>query len=101
MTVPDRTPVEGPGDLWAAFKSSADPQARQALILRYTPLVRFIAGRVQAGTRRTLDSSNLSANGVLGLVHAIDEFEPERGFKFETYAVHCIKNSILDGERDA
>ncbi len=76
------------------------PQVRKDLILRYMPLVKFVAGRVQARSPRALDSSNLFANGVLGLVHAIDRFAPERGVKFETYAINCIKQSILDGERD-
>ena len=101
MTVPDRTPGEELSDLWAAFRTTADPEVRKALILGYTPLVKFIATRVQARSPRALDSSNLFANGVLGLVHAIDRFEPRRGFKFETYAIHCIKGWILEGERNA
>jgi RNA polymerase sigma factor for flagellar operon FliA len=99
MTVPDRTPGEELSDLWALFKSSADPQAREALILQYSPLVKFVAGRVAVGLPRNVDQSDLVSNGVFGLIDAIDKFEPERGFKFETYAINRIKGSILDGLR--
>jgi RNA polymerase sigma factor FliA len=99
MTVPDRTPGEELNDLWALFKSSADPQAREALILQYSPLVKFVAGRVAVGLPRNVDQSDLVSNGVFGLIDAIDKFEPERGFKFETYAINRIKGSILDGLR--
>ena len=99
MTVPDRTPGEALGDLWAHFKLSADPAAREALILQYSPLVKFVAGRVAVGLPRNVDQSDLVSNGVFGLIDAIDKFEPERGFKFETYAINRIKGSILDGLR--
>ena len=99
MTLPDRTPGEELSDLWALFKSSADPQAREALILQYSPLVKFVAGRVAVGLPRNVDQSDLVSNGVFGLIDAIDKFEPERGFKFETYAINRIKGSILDGLR--
>ena len=48
MTDPDRTPGEELSDLRTAFKTTADPRVRKALILGYTPLVKFIATRVQA-----------------------------------------------------
>ena len=99
MTVPDRTPGEELSDLWAHFKLSADPQAREALILQYSPLVKFVAGRVAVGLPRNVDQADLVSNGVFGLIDAIDKFEPERGFKFETYAINRIKGSILDGLR--
>ena len=99
MTVADRTPGEALGDLWAHFKLSADPAAREALILQYSPLVKFVAGRVAVGLPRNVDQADLVSNGVFGLIDAIDKFEPERGFKFETYAINRIKGSILDGLR--
>ena len=99
MSVPDRTEGEALGDLWAHFKLSADPAAREALILQYSPLVKFVAGRVAVGLPRNVDQSDLVSNGVFGLIDAIDKFEPERGFKFETYAINRIKGSILDGLR--
>ena len=99
MTVPPRTPGEELSDLWAHFKLTADPKAREALILHYSPVVKFVAGRVAVGLPRNVDQADLVSNGVFGLIDAIDKFEPERGFKFETYAINRIKGSILDGLR--
>lgn len=87
------------GDLWRRLKSSGDHQAREALILQYSPLVKFVAGRLAVGLPRNVDQADLVSNGVFGLIDAIDKFEPERGFKFETYAINRIKGSILDGLR--
>ena len=95
----DRTPAELLGELWARFKSSADPAAREALILQYAPLVKFVAGRVASGLPRNVDQSDLVSSGVLGLIDAIEKFKPELGWKFETYAAGRIKGSIIDGLR--
>jgi RNA polymerase sigma factor for flagellar operon FliA len=87
------------GQFWHLFKLNGDPHAREALILQYSPLVKFVAGRVAVGLPRNVDQADLVSNGVFGLIDAIDKFEPERGFKFETYAINRIKGSILDGLR--
>ena len=83
-------------DLWTAFKSSGDERAREGLILHYSPLVKFVAGRVGSGLLRNVDQNDLVSFGTFGLIDAVDKFEPERGFKFETYAVNRIKGAILD-----
>ena len=97
--MPDQTPGDALDDLWVRFRSSADPAARDALILQYAPLVKVIAGRLAAGLPRNVDQADLVSTGVLGLIDAINKFEPERGNKFETYATPRIKGSILDGLR--
>jgi len=83
-------------ELWKRFKDSEDPRAREGLILHYSPLVKFVAGRLRAGLPRNVDPSDLASYGTFGLIDAIDKFEPERGYKFETYAVNRIKGAILD-----
>ncbi|HKZ19911.1 MAG TPA: FliA/WhiG family RNA polymerase sigma factor [Acidimicrobiia bacterium] len=95
---PDEEQSAVPG-LWQRLKEESDGSAREALILQYSPLVKFVAGRVAAGLPRNVDQSDLVSYGVFGLIDAIDKFEPERGFKFETYAINRIKGSILDGLR--
>jgi len=82
--------------LWEEFKASGSPKAREGLILHYSPLVKFVAGRLRAGLPRNVDPSDLVSYGTFGLIDAIDKFEPERGYKFETYAVNRIKGAILD-----
>jgi RNA polymerase sigma factor for flagellar operon FliA len=91
--------VDDPNDisvLWERFKARADGIARDGLILHYSPLVKFVAGRIAVGLPRSVDQADLVSYGVFGLIDAIDKFEPERGFKFETYAINRIKGAILD-----
>ena len=90
---PEKTQVEG---LWKGFKASGDADTRQRLIIHYSPLVKYVAGRVGAGLPRSVDQNDLASYGLFGLIDAIDKFEPDRGFKFETYAINRIKGAILD-----
>ena len=82
--------------LWQSYKATGDERAREGLILHYSPLVKFVAGRVGSGLPKNVDHSDLVSFGTFGLIDAVDKFEPERGFKFETYAVNRIKGAILD-----
>ncbi len=90
---PDKTQIDA---LWETFKANADPSIRERLIIHYSPLVKYVAGRVGAGLPRSVDQGDLASYGLFGLIDAIDRFEPERGFKFETYAINRIKGAILD-----
>lgn len=90
---PERTQVEA---LWELFKAKGEPDIRERLILHYSPLVKYVAGRVGAGLPRSVDQNDLASYGLFGLIDAIDKFEPDRGFKFETYAINRIKGAILD-----
>jgi len=95
----DRIRAPEPSDLdgyWRRFKESGDQEAREGLILHFSPLVKFVAGRVGVGLPRNVEQADLISYGMFGLIDAIDKFEPERGFKFETYAVNRIKGAILD-----
>ncbi len=99
MTEAIRVPERGEAELeelWDTFKSTSDPAAREGLILHYSALVKFVAGRLRAGLPRSVDPQDLISYGTFGLIDAIDKFDPERGYKFETYAVNRIKGAILD-----
>ncbi len=99
MTEATRVPERGEQELaalWDKFKTSGDAQAREGLILHYSALVKFVAGRVRAGLPRSVDPQDLASYGTFGLIDAIDKFDLERGYKFETYAVNRIKGAILD-----
>jgi RNA polymerase sigma factor for flagellar operon FliA len=90
---------EGAGDvdrLWAAYKDSSDRDVRDQLILHYSPLVKFVAGRVAVGLPQNVDQGDLVSYGLFGLIDAIDKFDLDRGYKFETYAIARIKGAILD-----
>lgn len=97
--MPDRTPGDGVDDLWTRFKASGDLAAREALILHYAPLVKFVVGRVAAGFPQHVDQADMVSNGVIGLIDAINKFDPTLGVMFETYATRRIHGAILDGLR--
>jgi RNA polymerase sigma factor for flagellar operon FliA len=82
--------------LWTDYKSNNTSEARERLILHYSPLVKFVAGRVAAGLPQSIEQSDLVSYGIFGLIDAIDKFDPGRGFKFETYAISRIKGAIID-----
>ena len=82
--------------LWNDFKSTRSRELRDKLIIQYSPLVKYVAGRVGVGLPRNVDQADLASFGVFGLIDAIEKFDPERGYKFETYAISRIKGAILD-----
>jgi len=95
--VPESQPVdELIAQLWKEYKGAGTPDARERLILHYSPLVKFVAGRVAAGLPQNIEQSDLVSYGIFGLIDAIDKFDPARGFKFETYAISRIKGAIID-----
>jgi len=99
MTDPTRAPEPAVADIaeyWRRFKERSDPAARDSLILHFSPLVKFVAGRVGVGLPRNVEQSDLISYGMFGLIDAIDKFDLERNIKFETYAVNRIKGAILD-----
>ncbi|HEY1738352.1 MAG TPA: RNA polymerase sigma factor WhiG [Acidimicrobiia bacterium] len=82
--------------LWDDYKAHQSRDARDRLILHYSPLVKFVAGRVAAGLPQNIEQSDLVSYGMFGLIDAIDKFDLSRGFKFETYAISRIKGAIID-----
>ena len=84
------------GAIWHAFKSTADDEAREQLILHYAPLVKYVASRVATGLPSSVEQSDLVSYGMFGLIDALNKFEPGRGNKFETYAIPRIKGAIID-----
>lgn len=82
--------------LWQAFGQRRDQCLRDRLVLHYAPLVKYVAGRVGTGLPSHVEVSDLIQSGIFGLVDAIEKFEPERGLKFETYAMQRIRGAILD-----
>lgn len=88
--------VDDVSPLWTEYKANGGQDIRDRLIVHYSPLVKFVAGRVGAGLPRSVDQADLVSYGIFGLIDAIEKFEPERGFKFETYAINRVKGAILD-----
>ncbi len=82
--------------LWREYKDSGDQQLRERLILHYSPLVKYVAGRVGVGLPANIDQADLVSYGIFGLIDAIEKFDVSRAIKFETYAISRIRGAIID-----
>lgn len=87
--------------MWAEYKLRADPALRDRLVLQYSPLVKLVAGRIRTRLPTSVDAADLISEGVIGLMDAIEKFEPERGHQFQTYATPRIRGAIIDSLRAA
>ncbi|WP_370084119.1 RNA polymerase sigma factor WhiG [Streptacidiphilus sp. MAP12-16] len=94
--VPAPQPRRPLDDLWRAYKTGGDPRLREQLILHYSPLVKYVAGRVGVGLPANVEQADFVSSGVFGLIDAIEKFDPERAIKFETYAISRIRGAIID-----
>ncbi|MHB1467996.1 MAG: RNA polymerase sigma factor WhiG [Solirubrobacteraceae bacterium] len=83
-------------ELWRRYKSDGDARARERLVVAYSPLVKYVAGRTAAGLPPHVEEADLISYGLGGLVAAIERFDLERKIKFETYAIARIKGAIID-----
>ncbi len=84
---------------WTRFKRFQTEEQRKELLTKYLPLVRNVAARMAMGFPRSVELNDLVNTGVVGLVEAFGHFDPDRGVKFETYAVPRIRGAILDALR--
>lgn len=91
-------PVNLP-ELWGKFKVEADLSAKEALIENYLPLVRQIAVSIIKKLRPGVDLDDLISDGTFGLMRAVEQFDPGRGVKFETYATPVVRGAIYNGLR--
>ena len=73
-----------------------DPQVREDLILEHTPLIRYVAGRIAMRLPAHIQIDDLTSAGVLGLIDAVDKFDPDKKVQFKTYAEFRIRGAILD-----
>src|SRR5271170_7086022 len=85
---------------WIYFKVHKKPAARVELINHYSYLVKITAGRLVTSLPGGLDREDLIGAGVIGLVKSVDQFDPTRDVKFETYAIALIRGAILEMLRD-
>ena len=77
-------------------KQGVDDGLRDQLIMDYAPLIRFVAQRIAARLPSNIDLDDLISAGVIGLMDAIDKYDPSRDNKFKTYAEFRIRGAILD-----
>ena len=82
--------------LWSEFKQTGAQALRNQLIIYYSPFVKYVASRVLSGLPRHFEEEDLVSYGIIGLIDAIERFEPDRNLRFETYAIPRIKGAIID-----
>lgn len=82
--------------LWERYHQSDDPSARERLIVHYSPLVKYVAGRLSVSQVSDTDYINLVSYGIFGLMTAIETYNPAKEASFDSYAVERIRSTILD-----
>jgi RNA polymerase sigma factor FliA len=103
VSTPVLPPAEGSGPVdepldrqWSEYLAAPTREARDRLVVRYTPLVRVVAHRVMVGLPTHVDHADLTQSGIFGLIDAIERFDPQRCPRFESFAVQRIRGAILD-----
>ncbi len=84
------------GDIWTRFAATRDPALRDELITNYAPLVRFVVGRLGIPPSCLLDADDLLSCGTIGLINAVDRYDPSRGSRFEFFATTRIRGAVID-----
>ena len=83
-------------DLWRRCKEEGDERARERLVVAYSPLVKYVAGRMASGLPSHVEEGDLISYGLIGLIGSIERYDLDRDIKFETYAVARIRGAIID-----
>ncbi|NPA48423.1 MAG: FliA/WhiG family RNA polymerase sigma factor [Thermodesulfobacteria bacterium] len=73
-----------------------DLQKRNELIIKYAPLIKYVAGRLAMKLPPNVDINDLISAGVMGLIDAINRFDPDRNIQFKTFAEFRIRGAMLD-----
>ncbi|SAL10576.1 sigma-70 family RNA polymerase sigma factor [Caballeronia telluris] len=102
MTAPERTAEQSPNapydHYWRTFVATRDTQAREALFQLYMPYARTLAAQLYAGRHRNdVDFNDFRQLALVGLLEAIDRFDPQRSVSFETFCTRRIRGAVLDG----
>lgn len=90
---------DGVSELWAAYRAEPTVEVRNRLVLQYSPLVKYVAGRLRARLPDSVEYADLVSDGIIGLMGAIDRFDPGRGLTFQTFAVPRIRGAMVDALR--
>lgn len=83
-------------DLWSSYLRDPNPVDRERLVLNYLGLVKYVAGRLSAGLPDFVEMDDLVGAGMMGLMKAIESFDPGKEVKFETYSLPRIRGAMLD-----
>lgn len=82
--------------LWNDYKSNPSPEFRNKIVLKYAWLVKSIVRRAACVSGSYVDADDLMSYGMLGLIKAVEKFDPENGATFETFATYRVRGEIID-----
>lgn len=88
--------IKSEEELWKEYKRTKNLKLREELILKYASMVKYIAGKIAINTPPQVEFDDLVSYGILGLIDAIEKYNPTQGIKFRTYASTRIKGAIID-----
>ncbi|MDO5437781.1 MAG: FliA/WhiG family RNA polymerase sigma factor [bacterium] len=84
-------------ELWKEFHADRKNKAvRDKLIVQYIYLTRYVIGRIKVNLPPSFSYEDIASYGVEGLIDAVEKYSPDRGAKFETYALMRIRGAIID-----
>ena len=86
-------------ELWDTFRADPTVERRNRLVLQYSPLVKYVAGRLRTRLPESVEYADLVSDGIIGLMEAIERFDPGRGLAFQTFAVPRIRGAMVDALR--
>lgn len=95
MKITDENELE----YWRKYKKKKTTALREALIKKYAPLVKYVAGKIAMSMPENIDFNDLVSDGSFGLIDAVEKYDPDRDIKFKTYAVTRIRGAIFDALR--
>ncbi len=98
-TVGHDSPLVDPAAEWTPEACVAGSVEREKLLLAHAPLVKYLAHRIGSRLAGPVDFDDLVGDGLLGLMEAVDRFDPAHNVRFKTYAESRIRGAILDGVR--
>lgn len=82
--------------LWQQYKKQGDQDARQQIITSYAYLAKYVVDRLRLRPNSVIGYDDLVSHAIMGLIDAVERFDPSKGFKFETYANVRIRGEVLD-----
>lgn len=88
------------GPLWDAYQADRCIERRNALVEHYRHLAGHIVGRMSLGNFPASDMGDHVSNATIGLIQAVESFDPSRGTRFTTYAVLRVRGAVKDGLRE-
>lgn len=101
FAVPGYMPMteEERAQLWRDYRRASEQFHRNALVVEYMPIVKYMAETIGARLPNSVRVEDLVSYGTFGLISAIENFDVERGVKFETFCTPRVRGAIVDGLR--